>query len=494
MAIINGSSGHSTIFGSLGSDIISDMSGNNTVLALFGNKEIHLGGGNDIVTTGAGDDVIYAGDGNNIVVAGSGNNQVFAGVGDDKIITLSGDDFINAGDGANCISSGSGNDIVITGSGADTIDGGAGNDHIYAGAGNDYIDAGANDDLVYGGSGSDRIDGGSGNDVLYGDGQFETQTVTQNFLDSASWLNSISADGTKINLQGLTATANGGVFANYSPWGLSVNSPSDNPVTLPWTSEIDAYNDTSEHVLLSFDSAQSSVAITLRMLYIEQGFSVMTEKATFTLTLDDGSTMQITGAATATKQPGEFSITLDASLTGGKLIKSIDLTPDISLPPGVPPAYQNTYNASHPYSEFTIASVSYQRDANAFVCNDDTINGGSGNDHLYGGYGNDKLSGDSGDDYLDGGQGNNLLCGGAGNDTFAFGAASTGISLILDFCKNDKLAFGDGITVVSSEVICHDTVLKLSNNGIVILKDTANGSSAHLDYLHSLYDAFTGML
>ncbi|WP_424628763.1 glycoside hydrolase family 113 [Bradyrhizobium sp. SYSU BS000235] len=46
--------------------------------------------------------------------------------------------------------------------------------------------------------------------------------------------------------------------------------------------------------------------------------------------------------------------------------------------------------------------------------------GGDGNDQLYGGSGNDNLSGDNGNDVLKGGAGNDYLHGGAGSDTFVF--------------------------------------------------------------------------
>jgi Ca2+-binding RTX toxin-like protein len=51
----------------------------------------------------------------------------------------------------------------------------------------------------------------------------------------------------------------------------------------------------------------------------------------------------------------------------------------------------------------------------------DTLTGGSGNDHLLGQDGNDSLFGGAGNDILLGGSGNDFIAGGAGNDTLIGG-------------------------------------------------------------------------
>ena len=51
-----------------------------------------------------------------------------------------------------------------------------------------------------------------------------------------------------------------------------------------------------------------------------------------------------------------------------------------------------------------------------FVCCNDTIIGGGGNDHLRGGRGNDVLSGGAGRDRLFGDAGSDILIGGVGRD------------------------------------------------------------------------------
>lgn len=476
MANINGGSGNDLILGTFGTDVIKDLLGNNTVYSLFGKKTVILGNGNDIVKTGSCDDVIDAGDGFNIVDSGGG---------DDSIKTGSGVDIIDAGSGDDIVRSGGGNDLVCAGSG---------DDKVYGGAGDDIIDAGDGNDKVYGGSGNDAIDGDCGNDWLYGEGEAELKGVTVNFLDTA-WTSKISSDGTKIALEGLNLAATGGVFSNFSPWGLSVLSPSDGAPGKGWTNEIDAWNDTPEHVGLTFDTAQTSVQVTLRMAYIEGGYTeLLTEKVQFNLVLEDGTTKTVTALATATAQPGELIVNLDASVTGGKAIKSMDISPDTSWPNGVPPQYQNDYNATHPFSEFTIAAVSYTVDSAVTQSSNDVIKGGTGNDKIFGGIGNDKLFGQSGDDWMVGGSGKNLMEGGSGCDSFVFGSDATGVNLILDYSKKyDKLVFENGVSVANTQVIGEDTVLTLSNGGIVILKDTDHGSYAKLAYLKQLYENFSGM-
>jgi CubicO group peptidase (beta-lactamase class C family) len=90
---------------------------------------------------------------------------------------------------------------------------------------------------------------------------------------------------------------------------------------------------------------------------------------------------------------------------------------------------------------------------------DDTLNGGSGNDRLFGDRGNDLLVGGSGDDYLSGGEGDDRLKGSAGKDKL-FGDAGNdyldggfgvdtlnggqGNDVLMDYYGGDRLTGGKG--------------------------------------------------
>jgi Ca2+-binding RTX toxin-like protein len=88
------------------------------------------------------------------------------------------------------------------------------------------------------------------------------------------------------------------------------------------------------------------------------------------------------------------------------------------------------------------------------LAGNDTISGAGGADTLIGNSGDDVLNGNDGDDTLMGGLGNDLLRGAAGDDTYIFNLGD-GQDTIYDsdgLLGNDKLIFGEGITVASITV------------------------------------------
>jgi serralysin len=69
----------------------------------------------------------------------------------------------------------------------------------------------------------------------------------------------------------------------------------------------------------------------------------------------------------------------------------------------------------------------------------DTLSGGEDDDNLLGGGGNDRLNGGSSADNLTGGAGNDVLIGGEGDDNFLFSTGSN-YDRIFDFSTtNDKI-------------------------------------------------------
>jgi len=346
-------------------------------------------------------------------------------------------------------------------------------------AGNDVLFSGLFGGTVYGGGGNDKIFGLIGADCLYGDGPSMMARTTIDLDTDAAWA-TLAADKSALNLDGLSITSTGGELSRYL--GASVLSPND---TKAFTKEVDSYNDTPEALHLAFETAQSSVTVTLYQMYQEQLFQRTpdAEKATVVIHFTDGTTATQTVTATATTKPGEAAFTLNSADFGGKLIGSIDLTPDLSnptLPANASAGSQASYNANHPYSEFTLKSVGYVSDQNDAPGGNDYLSGGLGNDKLFGGKGDDCLDGGWGNDLLVGGSGNNSLTGGWGKDVFGFGWDSTGKSVITDFDRcSDRLKLDDGITVTGMSQVGCNTILTLSSGGTVTLAGVTRVNDWH---------------
>ncbi len=209
----------------------------------------------------------------------------------------------------------------------------------------------------YGNGGNDALLGGIGNDTLYGDGPKTLVSKSVNFAATTDWTQNLSQDHNTLSLDGLTIKSVGGELAAWR--GLSVSSPSDGLASQGWTKEIDFYNDTKEGLHFSFDSAQSNVSIVLGAFQIEKLAITQPEKADYTIYFTDGTSKQgsILAASTAT----EHTFTIDSSLTGGKMIAGVDLSPSADLSELRPGQVRNpdSYIQNHPFSEFTVKAVNY---------------------------------------------------------------------------------------------------------------------------------------
>src|SRR5262245_56140554 len=101
---------------------------------------------------------------------------------------------------------------------------------------------------------------------------------------------------------------------------------------------------------------------------------------------------------------------------------------------------------------------------------DDTLTGGSGNDHLYGGFGQDVILGKGGFDLLFGGAGNDVLTGGDADDQ-VFGESG-----------NDRMIWNPGDdTDLNEGGAGTDTVEVNGGNGDEIFTATANGTRVRFD-------------
>jgi Ca2+-binding RTX toxin-like protein len=328
-------------------------------------------------------------------------------------------------------------------------------------------------------SDNDDCWGFSCKDQTLGVGAPKYQLKSVDFTVASVW-SGLPAHSTTLDLSGLTLSSINGELYNFL--GASVLSVGDALPGQSWTKEVDAYNDAPEGLHLDFDAAQTSVTLTLNQIYAEQLYTkaFTPEKALVTVSFTDGTSTTLTVQGVQTAQPGELAINLKSSDFGGKYIASVDLAPSLDLAPDVPASASGQYNATHPYSEFTLKSVAYRSDCAVDSGKDDVLCGGRCDDKLYGGAGSDRLYGGKGADTLFGGSGDNFLIGGKGSDTFVFGFTSKGDDIVADFdLKRDHIRLDDGITVLSTAQVSGNTVLHLSNGGDVTLLGIANVSDWH---------------
>ena len=97
---------------------------------------------------------------------GGGNNYLFGNAGNDFMAAAGGDDVLY-GQGGDDVLWGDFPDESV-GGGNDILDGFNGNDVLYGGPGTDMLSGGAGNDYLLGGSGRDTISGGVGDDVYMG--------------------------------------------------------------------------------------------------------------------------------------------------------------------------------------------------------------------------------------------------------------------------------------------------------------------------------------
>lgn len=138
-AVITGSPGGDTLWGTQNADAI------------------RAGGGNDTVLAQRGDDAVFGGGGSDSLFGRGGNDRVKGGPGRDEIY---GDD----------PDSSQGNDKVVGGGGNDYVFGGSEQDRVVGGAGSDVLVGHFGDDTIVARDGQvDRVDCGNGSDIAFVD-------------------------------------------------------------------------------------------------------------------------------------------------------------------------------------------------------------------------------------------------------------------------------------------------------------------------------------
>jgi Ca2+-binding RTX toxin-like protein len=311
----------------------------------------------------------------------------------------------------------------------DTLDGGSGDDFLYGYGGDDILDGGADNDVLFGGLGDDTIDGGTGNDAAYGGAGADLLTgdTGDDLLDGGDDDDVIVAGaGIAPTIDATTilsydASQDSGGAPTYFTGGMTLDGNLWKRVALNYTVTANTilefdFRSTFEPEIngIGFDTDNAISSNRIFQVYGTQNWGI-------------NAFQNYDGSGEWT----HYRIDVGSYFTGN-FTHLVFANDDDANPLG---------NGS--WANITIYESSVATD-------DDTVEGGNGNDQLFGnegsdiingGAGNDILNGNDGDDTLNGGADNDTLSGGAGNDTLDGGA---GIDRLTGGSGNDGLTGGSG--------------------------------------------------
>jgi len=157
-----------------GDDTIIGTSEPETIDVVDGNNFVDARGGGDLILGRAGDDTLLGGRGDDRIGGELGNDSLSGQQGRDDISGGEGNDTITGGGGDDSLSGDGGNDLLVGNGGADRIVGDAGLDTLIGGNGDDLL---SDYDIPFNGTllNTSVMDGGAGNDTLQFD---DGSTVT----------------------------------------------------------------------------------------------------------------------------------------------------------------------------------------------------------------------------------------------------------------------------------------------------------------------------
>ncbi|ABD56598.1 Hint domain-containing protein [Jannaschia sp. CCS1] len=454
--------GSTLIFDSSGADSLFGGLGDDTISGDFGNDTIDGGAGDDSLSGGAEQDVFQFTD-------GFGTDTVDGGEAGDDLDTLdfsqmtTGIDVMFDGDEQGDVSdTGSTDSVEFTN--IERVDGTGQDDTIDAGASNA-------DQTLIGNDGADSIVGGSGNDTLYGDGGTSTP-----------------ANGTLIYADNFDGGNDGG-------WG---STPTDN--TDPFFGSVlgrvqgtASSTDIEAQRTLTFDPAYDDAVIEFDFHRIDswdnEDFQIYANgQEIFSQTFNPGTI--VGGANTVTIGGVTYTITLtsqgDAAQNGywdgqpWTTDQSFRVRIEVeNAPETLDLGFGSTINQavtdeSYAFDNFAVVSTNDTSiDPTDFINtgNDDTIEGGAGNDEIYGEEGNDVLDGGADNDTLFGGDGDDSVQGGAGQDSLIGGQ---GNDTLVGGDDADWIFGGSGDVIDGGEGGDDNDTLFLGDDGAIIVYDTVN--------------------
>lgn len=416
--VVNGNSGDDTGFGGEGNDTLLGGSQADSLFGEGGNDTVRgQGASDDTVSGGAGDDIIDGGPGPSTLeetadgdftlvsgaVAGEGTLTGTA-TGTDMLVEIE-QARLTGGDSANTIDTSGftgpvtldgagGNDILTGGDGGATITGGAGDDTITSGTGNDDLRGGDDNDQINGGdgvdtlsgdAGDDSLDGGIGNDVLNGLAGSDTLTggLGDDMLDGGDADDRVSETADTdfvLTDTALTSAATGNDTLTSIEGGILTGGAGDNSIDASAFTGVSTLNGGAGDDTLAA-SAQASV------LAGEAGNDSLTGGAQNDVITGGTENDTINGAGGDDSLNGNDDDDLINGGLGGDTISG-DAGNDRLL---------GVSNAD------ITAPVTTLDDLN--VNNNDSIDGGLGDDIIVGGVGADTVNGGDGTDIIDVGSG-----------------------------------------------------------------------------------------
>ncbi len=381
--LLHGDEGNDKLHGWRGKDILRGGRGNDLLDGNEDNDKLEGEWGNDTLKGGYGDDYLIGGFEND---SGSDHDLLEGESGNDKLEGHNGNDTLKGGEGNDLIYGGAGRDNMQGDRGNDRLLGGRDNDIISGGDGNDVIEGNEDNDTIYGDRGDDYLDGGDGNDLLHGSfgqdkliggGNNDTLYGQQN--SDALY----GGDGNDI----LYGEDNGQQGQSYSA------GDGNNDLLDGGTGDDKLYGGLGNDILYGNTGND----------FLDGGEGNDQLHGSFGEdTLNGGS-----GNDVLFGQQGSDKV---YSGDGNDILYGED-----------DGKQSQTYNASDK--------------------NNDTLDGGGGDDAVYGGLGNDTLYGGLGNDFLDGGEDNDELHGSFGQDTLKGGSGS---DTLYGQQGSDKVYGGDG--------------------------------------------------
>ena len=438
-----GSTGHISVSGSNGTDIVT------------------LGATGGFVSGYGGDDIINGGDGNDYLCGGDGNDTLLGGDGADLLSGEDGDDSLVAGGGMDTVLGGAGNDTFDMGAAftaADSIDGGAGTDtlllngnyatgvvlgpttltnvetirvaagHSYKLTSNDAtvaaggvltvdgsslassyslnFDGSAETDGAFdliGGAGKDVLTGGAGNDTLVGGDNRDTLT------GGAGNDRLVGGDGSDVLSGGDGNDMIDPGTGNDTVYGGDGNDTIDAGADLIAADSIDGGAGT-DTLLLNGNYSTTFTFGSTTLTNIEN------------IVLADGNSYKLT--------------TNDATVAAGQT-----LTVDGST---LTSSYRLTFTGSAETDGAFDLLGGAGKDVLTGGAGADTLDGGDNNDTLTGGAGDDRLNGGNSSDVLSGGDGNDMIDPGTGNDTVTGGNGNDTIDAGANLTSSDRFDGGAG--------------------------------------------------
>nr|WP_281064934.1 calcium-binding protein [Asticcacaulis solisilvae] len=446
--------------------------GNDTMVAGTDNDTVNGLGGRDIIQGLAGDDTLYGGADNDSLDGGDGNDVLHGGPGGDTLIGGEGNDTLYGDEDGYSLSGGSGDDYLLN-NGYNSLDGGHGNDTIIAsaseagsaisgGLGNDVIRSDVAPVGMHLGEGRDALvinpvfapggnaitveefQAGAGGDML---DLSELVAVLENYpggdpfasghlywvadgMNAFLWadidglpgggrpvvrLKNVNvADLVPANFTSLVATAGNDILLDKMVIGES--------------NRIDGLGGNDWIRGLHGDDTLTGGA---GIDTIEAGYGQ--DEISETHAFEAGEVYDGGHGVDTLSGYGDLSAATVAGIeqlyvTGGNLkvtAAQLSALSSIGLAAGSSLTLAGSGGADLS-GKLSTAALIQAPDAGNFIAGagfNDTINGGTGEDHLFGKGGNDVLRGGGGHDGLDGGAGNDTLYGGAGDDFYTLDAS-----------------------------------------------------------------------